>query len=122
MSLYVVTREFLSASTHGSFIKIAATATAGTLCHTAITGTTSFDEIFLFATNTDTSARNLTVEWGGATDPDCLVLKAFPLPASSSRIPIIRGEMLRNGLTVRVFCSTANVVLIGGYVLRTTIS
>ena len=115
----VVTKEFLSGSTHGSQVVIVATTTIGTTVHTAIDGTTSFDEIYLYATNTDSVARNLTVEWGSATD---LVLKTFPIPALSARIPIIRGELLRNTLLVTAFASEASKILIGGYVLRTTVS
>jgi hypothetical protein len=118
----VVTKEFLSASTHGSLVKVAATATAGTTVHTAIAGTTSFDEVFLYVTNTDTTARTLTIEWSGVTDPDNLILKAVTIPASSYRLPIIRGEMLRNTLVIGAFASAANVLLIGGYCLRTTVS
>lgn len=110
------TRNKLSGSTNGKSIKIAATATAGTTIHTAVAGTASWDEIYAWFTNTDTSARTISIEYGGVTDPDNLIVKALSLPLSSPPIPIITGQMLQNGLVVGVFASAANVVLATGYV------
>ena len=111
-------RILLSGSTSGRPIKIAAIATAGTLIHTAVTGATSFDEIYLWVTNTDSSARTLTIEWGGVTDPDDLITKTFSLSANTPPFPIITGQNLNGGLVVRAFASSANVLLISGYVNR----
>jgi len=33
--------------------------------HTASATATDYDEVWLYAQNTDTTARKLTVEWGG---------------------------------------------------------
>lgn len=112
------TRLLLSGSTNGRPIKVVATATPGTTAHTAVTGTAGFDEVYLWATNTDTSARTLTIQFGGTTDPDDLIVKAFTLPASSPAIPILTGQNINNGLVVRAFASAANVVLVSGYVNR----
>lgn len=111
-------RQLLSGSTNGKPIKIAATATAGTTVHTAIAGTTSFDEIYLWLTNTDTATRTVTIEYGSVTDPDGLIVKALSLPASSPPIPVLTGQVLQNGLVVGVFASAANVILASGYVNR----
>lgn len=113
-----ISKIILSGSTDGKAVKVAATATAGTLIHTAVSGTTDVDEIYLWVTNTDSSARTLTLEYGGATDPDCLICKAVSIPANSRPIPICFGFLLQNGLTVRAFASSANVLLITGYVHR----
>lgn len=121
MSKRVTTKLFLSGSTDGSLVKVAATSTPGTLVHTAIGGTTSFDELYLFVTNTHTAAIDLTIEWGGATDPDDLIVKTVSIPAKSWRLALIRGEMLRNSLVARAFAGTADKLLIGGWVYRTTI-
>ena len=67
----VFTKEIFSGSTNGRNIKVVATATAGTLIHTA--NSTAKDEIWLYACNTDTIARKLTIEFGGATSPDDLI-------------------------------------------------
>lgn len=111
-------REKLSGSTNGKSIKIAATATAGTTLHTAVSGTTSWDEVYVWITNTSGSAVNLTIEFGGTTDPDNLIVKTLSIPANSPPIPVLTGQMLQNGLVVGMFASTTNVLLATGYVNR----
>lgn len=111
-------RILLSGSTNGEPIKIVATATAGTTIHTAVTGTSSFDEIYLWVTNTDSSARTLTIEYGGVTDPDNLIVKALSIPANSPPIPILTGQVLNNAQVLAAFASSANVLLVTGYVNR----
>ncbi len=111
-------KQLLSGSTNGRMIKVAATATLGTTIHTAIAGTTSFDEIWLWAVNSDTTARKLTIEYGGATSPDNLI--EITIPAESGLVEILPGFLLQNSLVVTAFCASANVVMIGGYVNRIT--
>ena len=107
----------LSGSTSGKSIKIAATATAGTTLHTAVSGTTTFDMIHLWISNTDTSDRTVTIEFGGVTDPDNLINKAFTIPAKTMK-KVLEGQLLNGGLTLAAFASSANVLLATGYVLR----
>lgn len=111
-------RVLLSGSTNGKPTKIAATATAGTTVHVAVSGISAIDEIYLWLTNTSASAVTVTVEYGAVTDPDGLILKAVSLPPSSVPIPVLTGQCLQNGLTVAVFASVANVVLASGYCNR----
>lgn len=113
-------KRVLSGSTHGRPIKVAATATPGTTIHTATSESDEgrYDEIYLFATNTDSSSRTLTIEWGGTTSPDDLVTDAFTIPPSVGPVLIIPGLVLRNSLVVKAFASSANVVLISGFVHR----
>lgn len=111
-------RQLLSGSTNGKAIKVAQTSTLGTTIHTAIAGTTAFDEVYAWVTNTDTVARLLTIEYGGATDPDCLITKALSIPASSPPIPILTGQVLQNALVITAFADSANKLLISGYVNR----
>lgn len=111
-------RLLLSGSTSGRPIKVAATSTPGTTVHTAVSGATSFDEIYLWVSNTTTSAVALTIEWGGTTDPDDLISKTVSIPASSGPTPIVTGEVLNGGLVVKAFAASANVLLISGYVNR----
>lgn len=112
------TREKLSASTNGKSIKVAATATAGTTFHTAVAGTTSWDEIYAWVSNTSANAVNLTIEFGGVTDPDNLIVKTLSIPPLSPPIPILTGQMLQNSLVCAAFASVANVLLITGYTNR----
>ena|SRR6266404_6376787 len=109
-----VTKQFLSGSTNGRQIKTVAIATPGTLIHTA--DATLKDEIFLWATNSDTIDRKITVEFGGTTVPDDTV--EITIPAESGPILVIPGFVLSASLVVRVWAAAANVVLIGGYVNR----
>jgi len=108
------TKLKLSGSTDGKQIKVAATATAGTTIHTA--HATSLDEVWLWAVNSDTTARKLTIEWGEATAPDGNV--EVTIPAESGYMLVIPGMVLTNSLVVKAFAATANVILINGYVNR----
>lgn len=111
----------LSGSTDGKMIKVAATATAGTTIHTGSTTATTFDEVWLYAVNSDTTARKLTIEWGGVISPDDLI--EFTVPAEDGLYLIVPGLVIKGNATalvVRAFCATANVVSIAGYVNRIT--
>lgn len=46
--------------------------------HTAVSGTSNYDEIYLFAENTSASNVDLTVEFGGTTSPDDTVIVTIP--------------------------------------------
>ena len=112
MALY--TKLKLSGSTDGRMVKVAATATAGTLIHTA--HATSLDEIWLYAVNSDTTDRKLTIEFGGVSAPDDLIEQT--ITAEGGLILIIPGLLLSNSVVLRAFAATANVVMISGYVNR----
>lgn len=111
-------RLLLSGSTSGREIPVVAVATAGTLIHTAIAGASSFDEVYLWASNVTGAAATLTVEWGGVTDPGDHMVKAYSIPANSAPIPIATGQVLNGGLVCRAFSGTASAINIGGYVNR----
>ena len=111
----------LSGSTDGKLIKVAATGTPGTTLHTGSATETTFDEVWLYAVNTDTTARKLTIEWGGTTSPDDL-LELTVLP-ESGLVTVVPGLVIQGNATplvVRAFCASANVVVIGGFVNRIT--
>ena len=109
-------KELLSGSTQGKQIKVGATATPGTLIHTAVTGTTDLDEVWLYAVNSSTSGVKLTIEWGEASAPDGNV--EVTVPAEDGYMLVVPGLLLQNSLTVRAFAATTNVILINGYVNR----
>ena len=113
-----IAKRVLSGSTNGRAILIAATATPGTTVHTAVTGTTDFDEVWLWAQNTDTTSRKLTIEFGGQTAPNDLI--EFTVPTEDGLYLILPGLVLQNGLIVTAFAATANVVTLHGYVNRIT--
>ncbi len=111
-----------SASTQGEAIKVVATATAGTLIHTTGVSATVIDEVWLYAFNSDTADRTLTIEYGGATAPDQNIVLTIPL--KQGLVVVVPGlPLLGNGtvaLTVNAFASAANVVTIYGFVNRIT--
>ena len=111
-------RQLLSGSTNGRMIPVAATATPGTLIHTALAGTTGFDELYLWVSNVTGSAATLTLEFGGVLDPADHMVKQISIPANSPPIPIATGQVLQNGLVVRAFSGTTNALGISGFVNR----
>ena len=114
-------RFVLSGSTNGKPIKVTGTATGSSVTvHTAVTGVEQTDQIFLWASNTSGTAATLTVEWGGTTDPDNLLVKAYSIAANSAPVLVAQGIMLNGGLIVKAFAGTANVLNIVGYVHRHT--
>lgn len=109
-------KRLLSGSTDGKPIKVAATATTGTTIHTAVAGTTAgtFDEIWLFAYNSHTAVVTLTIEFGGASVPDNVIVCSLESKAGEQLI--IPGLILQNAKVVKAFATTANVVCISGFV------
>lgn len=108
----------LSGSTNGKPLPIAATATPGTLIHTVGTGTTGFDEVYIYASNVTGTAATLTLEFGGVTDPGDHVIKAYSIPANSPPIPIVTGQRMNNGLVIRGFSGTASALNVTGFFNR----
>jgi len=114
------TKVLLSGSTGGRQIEVAATATTGTTIHATGTSATIIDEIWLFATNTSTSAVVLTIEFGGTTSTDDLIITTIP---SKSGLTIIIPGLILTGTgaaarTITAFAATTNVINISGYVNR----
>jgi hypothetical protein len=116
------TKKTLSASTDGKAIKVAQTATAGTLVHTGSTTTTTLDEVWLYAVNTSASAVKLTIEWGEATAPDGNI--ELTVQPEAGLVTVIPGLLIKGNataLTVRAFAATANVITIHGFVNQITV-
>jgi hypothetical protein len=108
------TKEILSASTNGRPIKVVAIASGGTLIHSG--HWTAKDEVWLWACNTDTAYKKLTVEFGGTNSPDDTIEQN--LQPEAGWIPIIPGHPITSGTMVKAFAATANVVILGGFVNR----
>jgi hypothetical protein len=110
-------KQLLSGSTNGKAIKVAATATAGTTIHTAVSGTASFDEVWLYAHNSSATSVKLTLEWGEATAPDGNI--EINIGAEGTGLVLVSpGLLLQNSLVIKAFAATANVVTLTGYVNR----
>lgn len=111
-------KEILSGSSNGRGILITATASSGTLIHTAVSGTSDKDEIWLYCVNTSSSGVKLTIEWGETTAPDGNIEQT--IPAESGLFSVIPGLVLQNSLVVRAFAGTGSVLVMHGYVHRIT--
>ena len=109
------TKTLLSGSTNGASTLVAATSSPGTTIHTAQSGTSGLDEVWLYADNSSTSAVKLTVEFGGTAEKDQIELN---IPGESGLVLVVPGLVLNNSLVVRAFGATTNVVSISGYVNR----
>ena len=111
------TKTLLSGSTNGKAIKVAATSTAGTTIHTAVSGTSSLDEVWLYAHNSSAATVKLTLEWGEATAPDGNI--EINIGAEGTGLVLIApGILLQNSLVIKAFAGTANVITLTGYVNR----
>jgi len=112
-------KHLLSGSTNGKNISVTGNATGSAVTvHTAISGTSNLDEIWLYATNTSAAAVVLTVEFGGTTDQDDYI--ELELAADSGMTLIIPGLLLQNSLLVKAWAASADVININGYVNRIT--
>jgi hypothetical protein len=112
----VISRQLLSGSTNGKNIKVAATATPGTTIHTATSSASGFDEIWLWAQNSDPSALKLSIEFGGTTAPDDLI--EITIPGESGPILVVPGWVLNNSLVMKAFAATTNLIVVNGFVNR----
>ncbi len=104
----------LSGSTNGKLIEVVATATPGTLIHTA--DVADLDEIYMYAENKTGADVTLTVEWGGVLAADLIQTKVNKL--DKGLVLVIPGGILTGGLIVRAFSPVASEIRIMGWVNR----
>lgn len=113
-------KQILSGSTNGAPIKVAATSSTGTTIHATGTSNTTIDEIWLYAYNSDSTARLLTIQFGGTAAPDNDI--KISIPSQSGLILIVPGLILRGtgsaATTVYAYAAAANVITLSGYVNR----
>lgn len=111
------TKTKLSASTNGKAIKVVATATPGTTIHTGSDTPATLHEVWLYAANSDTVNRKLTIEWGGVASPDDLI--EVSIPAESGLLLVTPGLLIVGNATpliIKAFAATASVITIHGFV------
>jgi len=111
-------KQLLSGSTNGKGILVVATATAGTTIHTAVSGTSDLDELWVYAVNSSDADVKLTLEWGEATAPDGNIEQT--VPTESGLMLLVPGLLLQNSLVLKAFAGTTNVIVIHGYANRIT--
>jgi len=109
------TREPISGSTHGRGIKLTGTATGSSVAiHTGQASAVLSDVVTLYAMNSDTVVRRVSLEWGGTTSPDDIIV--MDLPPKSGLVPLVVDLLIRNSLPCKAWADAANVVMIFGFV------
>ena len=112
------TKVMFSSSTNGKSILLSGTATPGTMIHTPPTGTSGFDEVWLYGMNTSTTPTKVTLEWGETTAPNGNI--EVTIPGEAGLVLIVPGLVIQNSLPIRAFAGTANVITILGFINRIT--
>lgn len=108
------TKMFLSPSTSGQPITVAATTTAGaTAIHVGATGT-SIDEVWLWASLSGASNATVNLLWGAATSGATIPVT---ITAGQGPTAIAPGWAI-SGQTVSAWASIGSVVVIAGFVNR----
>jgi|TARA_R110002020_G_scaffold9613_4_gene37734 hypothetical protein len=106
----------LSGATNGLPILVAATATAGTVIHTATSTSGELERVTLYAFNAHSSDLKLSIELGGVTIPKDVV--EITITTEAGMVKVIENVVLSGGVVVRAFCGTANQVSVTGHVVR----
>jgi len=106
-----VVKNFFSASTNGRGIKIANTSTT---VHVAEATADGIDEIWAWFYNSHTADVEITVEFGGTTDPDDHIV--YSVPFDDGAHLVVPGLILSAGLTFGAKGGTTNVITVFGYV------
>ena len=106
----------LTGASNGLPILIIDTSSPGTTIHTAVTGTTDLDEIWLWVINNHTVAVDMGIEFGGTSDP--LNVIRFSVDFKQGLFLVVPGLLLQNSLEVKAFTSVASVVSVHGFVNR----
>lgn len=92
---------------------------AGTTIHQTTTTSTTLDEVWLYAYNSDISPRLLVIQYSGSTyiDDDIKIT----IPPQSGLTLVVPGLILANSGSanfIYAYASAANVITISGYVNR----
>tara|TARA_R100000664_G_scaffold13884_1_gene21963 strand:- start:590 stop:958 length:369 start_codon:yes stop_codon:yes gene_type:complete len=106
----------------GTGIKLAVDSGTFTTIHTTTTTATTLDEIWLYASNTDTTDRKITLKFGGTTDPDDFI--EYTVTAEGGLQLVLPGLILAGkastGLILLGGAAVADKVTVFGYVNRIT--
>lgn len=114
-----ITKQLLSGSVNGKSILVAATTSgSATPIHTAVSGTSSIDEIYLYAYNDATSSLQLSILWGSTTEPNDVIRST--IPAQSSRTLLMDGRLLQNNLIIKAYAAVGNWITVDGFINNIT--
>ena len=110
----------LSGSTDGRGILVDDAATAGKTIHTGSSTATTYDEVWIYAANYDSSDRKLTIEWGSASAGDII---ESTITTEAGLVLVIPGLILKGNaspLVIAAFAATTSSIQLFGYVNRIT--
>jgi len=114
-----VSKNLLSGSVNGKAILIAGTVSgSATQLHTAIAGTTSYDEVWLYAINNATSSLTCSILFGSTTEPND-VFRAVVNP-NGGRTLLVDGSLANNGIVIYGYATVTNLLSIAGFCNRIT--
>lgn len=113
----VFSKEFLTGTGNGTQM-VLAQIVAGSAETVHTVPASVIDEVWLYATNNDTSSVNLTILFGGTTNPDDYI--QLGIPSKSGLTLVIPGLSLDAGLVIKAFASVASKISLSGYVNRIT--
>ncbi len=106
----------LSGSTNGRPVRVTSlTSENGTTIHTAGAATTNVDELWIWAMNTASDSRFLTLKFGATASTDEI---EFTVPAEDGLYTVIPGLPINNGLVVRAYATVSTDINVVGYVNR----
>ena len=107
----------ISGCSNGRGIKITGTTSEGAnTIHTATSTSGVIDEVWLYCYNSSASLATLYLCLGGTTDPDDIV--SVSIPSKYNDILVLAGECFNGGVVIKAYASSANVLVIRGYVNR----
>lgn len=121
----VYSKRLLSGCANGQPIIVTGVlpSTANTI-HTAVTDTAvgQVDEIYIYAYNTATADRELTLRWGATATGSAQNLRhvKYTVPWQDGLHLIVPGLPMNDANTVKAFATIADQVGIVGYVNRVT--
>lgn len=114
-----VERILLSGSTNGRGIKITGTDTSSAnTIHTTSSTSGVIDEVWLYCYNSGNVSITLTLCLGGTTSPDDLA--NYTIPPQNGDVLVLAGECFGGGVAIKAYATTANFLVIRGYVNRIT--
>lgn len=110
-----ISKICLSGSTDGRPVIVAADASTGTTIHTGASTAADYHEIWMWATNYNTSTETLVLQWGNTTGSDSMITTINP----NETVLVAPGWIIKGNSTpliVKAHSTTANKVNIVGYV------
>jgi hypothetical protein len=108
----------LSNSTNGKQMLITASYNAqAQVVHTAVAGTSAWDEVWLYAYNDATSSLSCSILWGSGSEPADVIRSA--VPSQVGRVLLVDGKLLQNGLKVSMYAQ-GPWINVDGFINRIT--